>query len=146
MVLQVHVLIELALLFLRIIQIVVLLMMWPLPMITYVGFSFTCHDCMFIMIGANVTTNNDATSSIASPSSLVSTTPNIRSNLHVPSTQMTNTSSTHNNSPKSNCPNNLDVALQAFIQRFVPSDNTTIGQILQGISRNAESVQISNTS
>ena len=98
------------------------------------------------MIGANVTTNNGATSSIASPSSSVSTTPNIRSNLHVPSTQMTNTSSTHNNSPKSNCPNNLDVALQAFIQRFVPSDNTTIGQILQGISRNAESVQISNTS
>ena len=81
---------------------------------------------MFIMIGANVTTNNGATSSIASPSSSVSTTPNIRSNLHVPSTQMTNTSSTHNNSPKSNCPNNLDVALQAFIQRFVPSDNTTI--------------------
>ena len=37
------------------------------------------------------------------------------------------------------------MALQAFIQRFVPSHNGTIGQILQGISRNAESVWMSNT-
>lgn len=39
-------------------------------------------------------------------------------------------------------PNNLDVALQAFIGKFVPSDNarTTVGQIIRGISHNAESL------
>ena len=99
------------------------------------------------MVGANIPTNG-ATSSIhiSSPSSSLCTNPNSRSNL--PSTQATNLSSSsdRNNSRKSNCPNNLDVALQAFIQRFVPSDSANVGQILQGITRNAESVWKSNTS
>ena len=92
------------------------------------------------MVGANITTNG-GTGSTGSPSSSVSTIPN-RSNL--PSTQRTNTSRTHRNSLKPNSPNNLDVALQTFIQRFVPSDNATVGQILRGVSRNAESVWVSN--
>ena len=37
-------------------------------------------------------------------------------------------------------PNNLDVALQAFIGKFIPSENAkvTVEQILRGISHNAE--------
>ena len=59
---------------------------------------------------------------------------------------MTNTSSPQTNTPKPNCPDNLDVAIQAFIQRFVSSDNASIGQILQGIAHIAESVLVSNSS
>ena len=78
------------------------------------------------IIGANVTLDG-ATSSSASSSCSVSATTNKKSNTLA---QMTDASNTHSNSAKSN---NLDVALQAFIQRFVPSNNGTIGQILQGI-------------
>ena len=78
----------------------------------------------------------------ASSSSSVSTTRST-SGPNVASPQMTNTSS---NNPNPNCPKNLDVALQAFIQRFVPSDNASIGQILQGIAHGAESVWASNYS
>ena len=91
-----------------------------------------------IIVSANNPTNG-ATSYIVSPSSSLCINPNsTRSNL--PSTQITNLSSSsdHNNSHKFNCPNNLDVALQAFIQRFIPSDSANVGQILQGITRKTE--------
>ena len=90
------------------------------------------------MIGENVTLDG-VTSSTASSSCSASAATNKQSNTLA---QMTDLSNTRSDSAKSN---NLDVALQAFIQRFVPSHNGTIGQILQGITRNAESVWMSNT-
>ena len=99
-----------------------------------------------IIVSANNPTNG-ATSYIVSPSSSLCTNPNsTRSNL--PSTQITNLSSSsdHNNSHKFNCPNNLDVALQAFIQRFILSDSANVGQIPQGITWKTETVWKSDTS
>lgn len=57
-----------------------------------------------------------------------------------PSTQATN-SETQTKAITSKPPSNLDVALQAFIGKFIPSasTNASVEQIIRGISHNAES-------